>query len=136
MKLSFKARLYLIAFAIALLLLLFVYLDGTEADGASQYMLLYHGVQGLNFYCVDELPYSVARPMLWDSEHGAIEVEDYQLIAQVVAVAECNLDNIYQDDNGDLFTWRFSSHNTDGHESHRHIDRGVFWITWLRDMYR
>ena len=127
---------YILLFALLLLLAIGYMAFEAQASTSNRYMLLYQGVQGLNFYCVDELPYSVGRPMLWDSEHGAIEVEDYQLIAQVLEVESCNLDNVYMADNGALFTWRFSSHNTDGHDNHRHIDRGAFWITWLRDLCR
>lgn len=127
---------YILLFALLLLIALGYMAFEAQASTSNRYMLLYRGTQGLNFYCVDELPYSVERPMIWDAVQGAVEVEDYQLIAQVVTVAECNLDNIYQDDNGALFTWRFTSHNTDGHENHRHIDRGALWITWLRDLYR
>lgn len=112
----------LLAFAFLLLIS-----NSTTAQTKPKYMLLYGG---MNFYCLDELPYTISRDMLWDAENGFSEVEGRpSRVAYVVEVTDCNLDIIYSQDDF-YFTWRFSSHNTDGHENHRHITRGAYWIDW------
>lgn len=120
-----KTALILSAFALLLTV--------ATAQPNAHYMVLYQGSQGLNFYCLDELPYSEARPMLWDNERGAIELSERgELFAQVVQVESCYLDNVYLDPTSDdYYVFRFTSHDTDGHPNHRHITRGIAWIDWI-----
>lgn len=125
-QLPFAIRLFLIVAFFVFLMLLWIY-EGA-AQEAQQYMLLYRGAHGLDFYCIDESPYTVQREMIWDAELGAIELgENGDLLAQIIEVEHCNLDNVYASSQGD-YVWRFSSHNTDGHENHRHLTGGAWWI--------
>jgi len=119
---------YAILAFIIFLMLLWIY-EGA-AQESPKYMLLYQGSNGLNFYCLDELPYTELRPMIWDDELGTVELSERgDLLAQVVQVDDCYLDNVYQDPISDnLYVFKFTSHNTDGHANHRHMTRGVAWI--------
>lgn len=116
---------------ILLLMALIVYAIVTEAQPTRHWMILYGGSNGLNFYCTDHMPYSLTGRMVWDEQLGAIELEGARgrLEAQVIEVAECNLDNIYSH-RGQYYAWRFTHHQTDEHPHHRHITRGAWWINF------
>lgn len=121
----------ILAFFFALLPLALI---AGSAQTPPKYMLLYQGSQGLNFLCLDELPYSDSRQMLWDDTLGATELSERgELYAQVIEVDDCYLDNIYLDPTSDsLYVFKFTSHDTDGHSNHRHMSRGVSWVEWLQ----
>lgn len=123
---------YLILAFFILLMLLWIY-EGA-AQSAPKYMLLYQGSNGLNFMCLDNLPYAESRPMIWDDALGATELSERgDLFAQVIQVNDCYLDNIYLDPTSEnLYVFKFTSHDTDGHANHRHMSRGIAWVDWLQ----
>lgn len=122
---------WLILLGLLVLAAVAILVEDAQAAPASKYMVLYQNTRGLNFYCLDTPPYSIDRAMVWDEATGPVEIDDQGfLVAQVVETTFCNLDNIYQLDDGSRYAWLFTERVTDGHEDHRHITRGAWWVSW------
>jgi hypothetical protein len=91
-------------------------------------MLLYRGSNGLHFDCVDEYPYNDVRRMEWNSTDGFIEVTDFRHYLSIVAVSECNIDNVYTTENNGTFVWRMTNRECERNVCAAHVNRGAFWI--------
>lgn len=121
----------LLLLGLVLIAIVTVLAEDAEAASARKYMVLYEGTRGLNFWCLDELPYSIERAMIWDDAAGPVELSEQGfLFARVVETDHCNVDNVYQVRDGAQYAWLFTERVTDGHEDHRHITRGAWWVEW------
>ena len=115
--------------AILAIALLIAYKVSAQAPEQPQYwMILYPHYDGYVFECVTELPYADMQPMDWKPIEGFTEIEHFNLEYQLIAVSECNVDNIYRTADNQLFVWRFTEPGTDGHPNHIHPVRGAYWI--------
>lgn len=114
------------------LLFSFVCLVESNASTAQRYMFIRQGAAGLDFYCADTPVYEDVQPMsLEDYSPFALNPQDLELYAHVIEVASCNLDNLYANDGGYMFAWRFDERVTDNHSDHRHMSRGAAWVRLL-----
>ena len=94
----------------------------------THYMLLYRGSNGLHFDCVDEYPYDNIRRMEWNSTDGFTEITDFRHYLSIVAVTDCNLDNVYTTENNGTFVWRMTNRECERNVCAAHVNRGAFWI--------
>lgn len=107
--------------------------DAVRADTSDRfYMVIHPNKLGYDFDCLDRHPYWDERQMAWNEDIGFSElIERPLLVAQVVEVAYCHVDNIYLDkSSGDYFRFGFSERVTDEHPNHRHITRGAYWVEY------
>lgn len=126
MKLSFFAVLILVVIS------LLAMATGVDAATPQVWMYIRQGAAGLDFYCSDTPVYEDLREMTEaDYRPFALDVANLELFAHVIEVESCNLDNIYENDGGHMFAWRFDYRVTDDHEDHRHFTRGSAWIRLL-----
>jgi hypothetical protein len=95
---------------------------------SDNYILLYRGVNGLHFDCVDEYPYDNIRRMEWNSTDGFTEITDFRHYLSIVAVTDCNLDNVYTTENNGTFVWRMTNRECELNVCAAHVNRGAFWI--------
>lgn len=116
-----------------LLLIALLLIQGITSANNPLYMVIYRGARGLNFYCLDYSPIAPYRDLVWDAELGATELyEDTgELSFQIVQVKSCNLVNVYELEDSRAYALGFSSHNTDGHPTHRHITGLASWVELL-----
>lgn len=107
----------------------------SRAQPQPQYMYIRESPHGFDWYCLDDLPYGEIEdsPEQTEPELESLvhQLPDLQLRGYLIQVASCNLDMLLDDPYGYSFAWRFTSHNTDGHASHRHMTRGAVWIQYL-----
>lgn len=124
----------LILFCIVLLVAYVLFMSAYDAVRADTndmfYMVLRPNKLGYDFECLDHRPYLDERQMAWSGETGFSELTERPLlIAQVIEVAYCHVDNIYLDKpSGEYFRWGFSERVTDEHPNHRHVTRGAYWV--------
>jgi len=95
---------------------------------AQAYMVIRHGYDGYDFDCVDQYPYQDTRPMDWNSTDGFTEVDAYDFVESIIAVENCNIDNMYITDDGNLFVWRMSDIEREGARYAIHVNRGAWWV--------
>lgn len=124
---------YFFTMLFCLLLIVLLLVQGMVSANNPLYMLIYRGARGLNFYCLDYMPIAPYRDLIWDNELGATELyEDAgELSFQIVQVESCNLVNVYELEDNRAYALGFSSHNTDGHPTHRHITGIASWVEVL-----
>lgn len=125
-------RLFLLAFTMITLSMLLVSAVGASGSAAPEYMLMYEGFEGWKWFCLDERPYQDSAQQS-DAEIEALvtRLGSQAFVAYIVEVDSCNLDMIFRGEEGGLYAWRFTSHQTDEHLDHRHMTRGAAWIDWL-----
>lgn len=108
---SFKTRLYLLAFAIIFLLLLFVYLDGTEASATRPRYTLVSARISFLFANSDTLPFGLIREMCWNTTEGFCDdglagAEEIYFLADWQTLS---YGAVFQTDSGDCFWWMYRS---------------------------
>jgi len=118
---------FVLAFAIVFLLLLFVYLDGTEASEARLRYTLIDKRASFLFSNYDSLPFTINREMCWNDVQGFCDVEGstdelYTLIDwQMQAYGA-----IYEDESGACFWWMYQAEW--GEDGNPHVAEH-YWIT-------
>jgi hypothetical protein len=124
--------LWVIAIIALCIIAYLVFAANTEAQAPSpvqHWMVIRHGYLGYDFDCVSEYPYADIRPMAWNPTDGFTEVSDnFDFVESIIAVEACNIDHIYQTDDGSLFTWRMTDIEREGSRYAIHVNRGAFWI--------
>lgn len=119
-----------VLFVILTIALIIAYKVSAQApEPVQHWMIVRHGYNGYDFDCVSEYPYADIRPMAWNPVDGFTEVsDDFVFMESIIAVEACNIDHIYQTDNGNLFAWRMTDIEREGSRYAIHVNRGAFWI--------
>lgn len=125
--------LWLVALVIALIVMAIMAVTGVEASGTQYWMVLHEGYNGLNFSCAATNPYADISEMTVEQYTPyALHPNDLDVRMQIIEVAYCNLDVVYEGQGDDYdFVWRFTERVTDGHQDHVHFTRGAAWIQLL-----
>lgn len=124
--------LFMVVALIPYILIMSAY-DSVRADTNDMYyMVIRPNKLGYDFDCLPYPPYEDERQMVWNDETGFSELTERPLlIAQVIEVAYCHVDNIYLDESsGDYFRWGFTERVIDEHPNHRHVTRGAYWVDY------
>jgi hypothetical protein len=128
---SFKARLYLLAFAIVFLLLLFVYLNALEADETEsrpRYTLIDVRFSFL-FSNSDTLPFTLIRQMCWNDSVGFCD-DGLAGAEEIYFLVDWNPENpvygaIFETDSGTCFWWSYQPEW--GADGNPHVAQ-AYWV--------
>lgn len=126
---SFKIRLYGITFLIVFLLLLFVYLNGLEADELEtrpRYTLVDTRISFL-FFNTSELPFALIREMCWNNTDGFCDsnLEGAEEIYILIDWQTMAYGAVFETDSGACFWWNYQSEF--GSDNNPHIHEH-YWI--------
>lgn len=116
---SFKHRLYLIAFVVAFLLLSFVYFDSAEASISRERYTLIDKRATFLFSNHAELPFQLIREMCWNATEGFCDVTgDADELYILIDWQENRFGSVYQDESGGCFWWMFQPVYGDDNNPH------------------